>query len=206
MKKYFLFAVSAAAAALLAGCSTPVPPAAAPAPEAVQAQAQTQEIQAAPQPMLLAPMQALADEIRQAGGLAAVGMAESQSLDLALNKAKVNGRQELAKIMAARVGALDRAFSVEAGLPEEALILSGFNNTVRFITEQQIAGSVAQTLKYEARGDIFTAYAIMVLDPGVIADQLAKEPELYARLKTSKAYDALSQEIKTYAAFKAAQK
>jgi hypothetical protein len=44
-----------------------------------------------------------------------------------------------------------------------------------------------------------------VLDPKVIDDQLAKEKELYARLQKTRAFAALTQEIKTYEAFKTAQ-
>jgi hypothetical protein len=71
---------------------------------------------------------------------------------------------------------------------------------------KQISGSIAQTLKYEATGHTFTAYALMVLDPKAIADQLATEKELYARLQKTKAFEALHQEIKAFATFTAAQK
>ena len=91
-------------------------------------------------------------------------------------------------------------------LPFESLFLSGFNTAEKAIIEQQIAGSVAQTLKYETTGDTFTAYAVMVLDPKVIADQLSKEKDLYTRLQPTKAFGALDQEVKAFAAFKAARK
>jgi hypothetical protein len=65
---------------------------------------------------------------------------------------------------------------------------------------------LAQSLKYEATGKTFTAYAIMALDPKVIAEQLAKEKELYARLQKTKAFEALNQEANAFAAFKATQK
>ena len=156
--------------------------------------------------MLLDEMQKTAAAIGEAGGLAAVGTGESKSLELALNKAKVNGRRELAQMMSSRFDLLEKSFSEETKIPFESLLLSGFNTAEKAIIEQQIAGSVAQTLKYETTGDTFTAYAVMVLDPKVIADQLAKEKELYARLQTTKAFGELMQEAKTFAAFKAAQK
>lgn len=209
MKKSLFFAIPAAAA-LLSGCSTSTPvavtpppasaPETAPAPEAPPAQAPVT------QSMLLDEMQKAAAAMSEAGGLTTVGSGESKSLELALNKAKVNGRRELARMLADRFAALEKAFSEETGIPSDSLFLSGFNSAVKVITEQQIAGSVAQTLKYETTGDTFTAYALMVLDPKVIADQLAKEKELYARLQTTKAFAALDREIKAFAAFKAAQK
>jgi hypothetical protein len=60
-------------------------------------------------------------------------------------------------------------------------------------------------LKYETAEELSAAYAVMVLDPKVIADQLAQEKDLYARLQKTKAFAALTQEVKTYEAFKAAK-
>jgi hypothetical protein len=103
-----------------------------------------------------------------------------------------------------RVEALAKAYSEETGIAYESLRLSGFNRATKAVGAQ-IAASVAQTLKYEQTGDTFTAYALLVLDPQAIAGQLASETDLYAGLQPTKAFDALNQEIKTYAAFKAAQ-
>jgi hypothetical protein len=203
MKKGLLLTV---ASVLLAGCSTTTttpPPESTPA--AVQSSEQPgQPEQPAVQPVLLEELQKIAAATVDAGGIAVVGISKSKSLELALDKAKINGRIELARMLDARLEVLEKAFSAETGIPYDSLLLSGFNNAAKII-KQQIAGSVAQTLKYETVGDISTAYAVMVLDPKVIADQLAKEKELYARLQKTKAFAALTQEIKTYEAFKTAQ-
>jgi len=210
MKKTLFFTLFIVAAVLLSGCSTPPCPAPepAPAPEAPP--------QAAPAPMeappaetpapstLLQELQQLAADIQLSGGLAGLGTAESKSLDLALNMAKKNGRIELSRALDARFETLEKAFSAETGIPFDSLFLSGFNHAARII-KQQIAGSVAYTLKYETTGDTFTACAVMVLDPKVIADHLAKEKELYARLQKTKAFGELNKEIKAYETFKAAQ-
>jgi hypothetical protein len=210
MTKGLFFTVLTAVTILLTGCTTgkpatpaPVPvPAAAPAPETLP-----EALPAVPpvvQPTLPGEMQELSAGILAAGGLTALGIDESKSLELALNMAKVNGRIELARVLDARFRLLEKAFSEETGIPYDSLFLSGFNNAAGII-KQQIASSLAHTLKYETTGDTFTAYAVMVLDPKVIADQLAKEKELYARLQKTKAFGELNKEIKAYEAFKAAQ-
>ena len=205
MKKGLFFTVSATTAILLTGCSTTKPePSLAPAP-VVAATEPVTAIPAPVQPVLLEEIQKLSAEIAAAGGLAAVGTTESKNLDLALNKAKVNGRIELARIVKDRIEVLAKAFSDETGIPYESLILSGFNNTEKALAGQ-IASSLAQTLKYEQIGDSFTAYAVMALDPKAIADQLAQEKDLYTRLKVTKSFETLTREIKTYATFKASQK
>jgi hypothetical protein len=207
MKKILFFTVFAAATVLLSGCST-TKPVCTPAPEPVAVVPEIPEQTNAPaiQSPLPGEMQALAAGMVEAGGLAAVGIGESKSLELALNRAKVNGRRELAQMLTARFDVLEKTFSEEAKIPFESLFLSGFNTAEKAIISQQIAGSVAQTLKYENTGDTFSAYAIMVLDPKAIADQLAQEKDLYARLQPTKAFGALDKEIKSFAAFKAAQK
>jgi hypothetical protein len=200
MKKALFFTALAAIALLTAGCSTPIE-----TPSPVVATSASVAHPEVPAATLLGDMQNLSTNIISAGGLAAVGIAQSQSLDLALNMAKKNGRIELAGKVSARIEVLAKAFSEETGIPYESLLLSGFNASGKALAGQ-IAGSIAQTLKYETTGDTTTAYALMVLDPKEIAAQLAKETDLYARLQPTKAFATLTEEVKTYAAFKAAQK
>jgi len=210
MKKGLLLTVLAGVSVLLAGCSTTAPaPSSAPALVQIPAQPEQPEQagqpeQSAVQPVLLEEMQKIAAGTIEAGGLAVVGTDKSKSLELALDKAKINGRIELARMLDARLEVLEKIFSEETGVPYDSLLLSGFNSAAKII-KQQIAGSIAQSLKYEATGETFTAYAIMVLDPKVIAEQLAKEKDLYARLQKTKAFATLTQEVKTYEAFKTAQ-
>jgi hypothetical protein len=210
MIKGLFFTVLTAVAVLLTGCTTSKPVAPAPVPVPVAAPVPEKLPEALPavppvvQPTLPGEMRELSAGILAAGGLTALGIDESKSLELALNMAKVNGRIELARVLDARFRLLEKAFSEETGIPYESLFLSGFNNAAGII-KQQIASGLAHTLKYETTGDTFTAYAVMVLDPKVIADQLAKEKELYARLQKTKAFGELNKEIKAYEAFKATQ-
>jgi hypothetical protein len=185
MKKLLFFTVLTLTAVFLSGCSS--------TPKPVKQRA------------LFEDMQKMSNEILKSGGLAVVGIGESRSLELALNKAKTNGRRELAQMLTVKVESLEKAFMDETGTPEDAEIMSQFTTTTKVITSQQLAGSVAQELKYEVIGTTVTAYALMVLDPQTIADQLAKEKELYTRLQSTKAFDELDKEIKEYEAWKASQ-
>lgn len=203
MKNRLYVTALVAAAVLLSGCSTPVvttaPVTTTAAPESTPASVSVI------QPVLGGEIEKLSADILAAGGLAAIGTAESKNTQLALDKAKVNGRKELKRMLNARVEALAKAFSEETGVPYESLLLAGFNNTTKALSGQ-IAGSIAQTLKYETIGDTSTAYAIMVLDPKAIVSQLAKEKELYSRLQPTKAFGELNREAKAYEAFTAAKK
>ncbi|MEI8205419.1 MAG: hypothetical protein WCG03_00915 [Kiritimatiellales bacterium] len=204
MNKGLLLTVFTGACVLLTGCSTPPL-----TPSSVPASVQPPEQSGQPEPpavrsVLLEELQKIVAGAVEAGGLAVVGTSKSKSLELALDKAKINGRIELARLLDARFEVLEKAFSAETGIPYDSLLLSGFNHAAKTI-KQQVSGSVAQTLKYETADETSTAYAVMVLDPKVIADQLAKEKELYARLQKTKAFATLTQEIRTYETFKTAQ-
>lgn len=209
MRDHLFLKVLPALAILLAGCSTPPPPPVIPEPVPEPA-----VVEPPPEPVVIpepvstlpAEMQRLTDEFVQAGGLAVLGIAESKSLDLAMNMAKRNGRLDLAQRLNDRVETMAKAFSEECGIPYDSLLLGGFNNAAKIITKQVIGGSVAKELKYETKGDTITAYAVMVLDPKIIADQLAKESDLYPKLQSTQAFDALNQQIKTYEMFTAARK
>lgn len=202
MKKHPFLLIVPALIGLLTGCSTPL---SAPAPEPSPEPLIPQEI---PVPVVQSPlpsdMQRQADEITRNGGLAALGVAESRSLELALNMAKKNGRLELARITDERIEALAKAFSDETGISDESPLMLGFANASKTLAVK-IAGSTARILKYESSAEKSTAYAIIVLGPKAIAEQLATETDLFARLEPTKAYETLTEQIKAYEAFETPQ-
>jgi len=185
MKKTVSFCLLTALFVILSGCSS------------------TLEIHAdAPRP-LFREFHRLSDEILQSGGLAVVGMAESKSLDLALNKAKTAGRIKLADLLEARIETIRNDFIEETGLDKKDPLLEPFENLAKTITTDQIQGLVANELKYETIDDTVTAYSLMALSPEIIVDHLAKEKELYPRFRISKTCETLNREINSYNALPA---
>jgi len=188
MRKLLFWAVCSTLVAGFSGCSS--------TPEAKKAEAQ--------QP-LFEDFQKMSTKILESGGIAVVGIGESKSLEIALNKAKTRGRVELAQLLETKIEAIQKDFVEETGLAEDAKILAQFSSTAQAITSQQIQGSVAKELKYEILEGTVTAYALMELNPKVVMAQLEKEQELYTRFRATKAFENLDQEIKEYEAYKAAQ-
>ncbi|MCU0858761.1 MAG: hypothetical protein MUC65_10220 [Pontiellaceae bacterium] len=207
MKKRLFFTSLFLVSILFYGCRTPPPPPPppaepAPAPEPIPEPPPPEPVK----PSLLNEMQTLSAATIEAGGLAAIGIAESKSLDLALNMAKKNGRIDLSQALTVRIETLAKAFSEETGTPYDSLILSGFNAAAEIIIRHQISGSIAQVMKYEVSENGFTAYAFMELSPEIMVSQLSEETELYARLQPTQAFREFSRTLETYSAFKAAQK
>lgn len=149
--------------------------------------------------------QKMSTKTLEAGGLAVIGIGKSKSLEIALNKAKIHGRVELAQMLKTKIKALQKDFVEETGLAGDAQILTQFNSTAQAIISQQIQGRAAKELKHEIIDGTVTAYALMELDPKVIMTRLEKEKELYSRFRATKAFKSLDTEIKEYEACKKAQ-
>ncbi len=83
-------------------------------------------------------------EILGDGGWAAVGFAESKSLDIAINKAKIDGRIKLADLLEARTN----------GVPKN-------------LTDQ-IQSLAPKLEEHETTNGVFTAYALIGINPEIL--------------------------------------
>jgi hypothetical protein len=190
MRKGLFLTVLSVLAVLLSGCSTSAPQ---PPPEP-----------AVTQPALFVEMQDKTDKITQAGGLAALGAAQSKSLNLALNMAKKNGRLQLARVLKSEMIVLAKAFAEEKDIPYNSPLMAGFRDAARMIIQQNLASCDASELRHETSGEMTAAYAIMALDPQTVADQLAQDSDIWPQLESSKAFDLLNRKIEAYRDFKTA--
>ncbi len=182
MKKTLFFAALTAGCIALSGCSSP------PAPEP--------EV---PLP-LFEELQVLSSKIIESGGLAVVGIAESKSLEIAINKAKTNGRIGLADLLAVKIETLRDDFIEETGLDKNDPLLAPFDEAAQSITVEKIQGLVATRLNYETLDGTVTAYALMEIGPQLILDRLTDEKKLSELFLNSQTYETLAQEIKAHEA------
>lgn len=151
-------------------------------------------------------MQEKANAITDAGGLAAVGIGSSRTVSLALDKAKTRGRTEVAMILESKVDALKKDFTEEIGEGEAAEYNALFSAASKTVAHQILRGSVPKDLKYDTQGSLTTAWALMVVDPKVVADAFADQKNtqraLYTRFRASQAFNELDEEVKKYEDFK----
>lgn len=145
-------------------------------------------------PTLFEEMQNQSETILEAGGLATIGSGTSASLELARNRALINGRIELARALDKKIETLKSRLIEETELPPDAEILSRFNTAARTITGQKIAVSPAQRIEQETAEGTFTVHALMVLSPSAITGQLAEDRDLFALLRPSKVFEELEKE------------
>ena len=151
-------------------------------------------------------IQEKANAITAAGGLAAVGVGSSRTVHLALDKAKTRGRTELAHIMETKVESLKKDFSEEVGTAEDAELNELFSAVSRHIASQVLRGSVPKDVKYDTQGGLTTAWALMVVDPSVIADAFNNQANtarhMYTRFRASQAFDELDKQAAKFEEFK----
>jgi hypothetical protein len=153
-------------------------------------------------------MQNKANAITEAGGLAAVGIGSSRTVNLAIDKAKTRGRTELAHIMETKIDSMKKDFSEEIGEGQDSEFNSMFQAVSKSVAHQILRGSVPKDLKYETgEGGLITAWALMVQDPKVIADAFAQQANSaraqYTRFRASQAFAELDEEVKKFDEFKA---
>ncbi len=152
-------------------------------------------------------IQEKANAITAAGGLAAVGIGVSRTVHLALDKAKTRGRTELAHIMETKVDSLKKDFSEEIGAGDDSELNELFSAASKHIAHQILRGSVPKDLKYETKNNMTTAWALMVVDPKVVADAFASQKNtakhMYTRFRASQAFKELDDEVKKFEEFKA---
>jgi hypothetical protein len=186
MKRVVVIGLSVLVAGSLVGCKSPTKTTSAKTPFEV--------------------MQEKANAITEAGGLAAVGIGTSQTVSMALDKAKTRGRTEIAHIIETKIDSLKKDFSEEIGEGKGAEYNALFSAASKSIAHQILRGSVPKDLKYETAAGNTTAWALMVQDPKIIADAFNGEKNtqaaLYTRFRASQAFKELDDEIKKFDEFK----
>ena len=145
-------------------------------------------------------MQEEVGKITEKGGMASVGIGESRNTQLAITKAKVEARKNLAQLVTVKIENLEKAFIEEIGEASGSEMNELFSSATKQITSQTLQGTVPKMQKYETDDGITTAYILMVLNPDIIDASLKNNnaKHLYERFRASKAFEELDKEMKEY--------
>lgn len=145
-------------------------------------------------------MQEEVGKITEKGGMASVGIGESRNTQLAITKAKVEARKNLAQLVTVKIENLEKAFIEEIGEASGSEMNELFSSATKQITSQTLQGTVPKMQKYETDDGITTAYILMVLNPDIIDASLKNNSakHLYERFRASQAFEELDKEIKEF--------
>ena len=145
-------------------------------------------------------MQEEVGNITEKGGMASVGIGESRNTQLAITKAKVEARKNLAQLVQVKIENLEKAFIEEVGEASGCEMNELFSSATKQITSQTLQGTIPKMQKYETDDGITTAYILMVLNPDIIDASLKNNSakHLYERFRASKAFEELDKEMKEF--------
>ena len=146
-------------------------------------------------------MQEEVAKISKKGGMAAVGQADSRNTQLAVTKAKVEARKNLAQAVQVKIENLEKAFIEEVGEAKGSELNELFSSATKQITSQTLQGTIPLEQKYETDEDgVTTAYILMVLNPDIVDASLKNNnaKHMYERFRASKAFEELDKEIKEF--------
>jgi hypothetical protein len=130
--------------------------------------------------------------------------ATSRDLQMAIDRAEMEGRLGLATQLEVKYAALTRRFSEETGLARDAELLREYEQSYKAVVSQVLIGSRARERKFALEEGVYRAWVLMEVPVGEanrqLVERLAKQEAAYTRLRATEAYKELSKEVEKYEA------
>ena len=140
-----------------------------------------------------------------------IGVATATSLDLqtAIDKARQDGRVEIARQMDVRMKGLSQRFVEETGLDEDAELLGMFTQVSKSVVSDSLTGSRVSKQKLRPEGGVYRAFVMMEMPIGEankrFVERLRAQERLYTRFRATEAFEDLDREVEEYEQWKREQ-
>jgi hypothetical protein len=140
-----------------------------------------------------------------------IGVATATSLDLqtAIDKARQDGRVEIARQMDVRMKGLSKRFVEETGLDEDAELLGMFTQVSKSVVSDSLTGSRVSKQKLRPEGGVYRAFVMMEMPIGEankrFVEKLRAQERLYTRFRATQAFEELDREVQEYEQWKQEQ-
>lgn len=126
--------------------------------------------------------------------------ATSSDMQLALDKAVLSAKRSLADTLSGLLSSKMKQFISESGSSEDAVVMTESERvTSNLITETNLAGYQRTQAKIVPQGNQYRAYVLLQYPTGsankVLMDRVKQERGLESKLRASKAFQDLEQEI-----------
>lgn len=135
--------------------------------------------------------------------------AVSRDLQMAIDRAEMEGRLGLATQLEVKYAALTRRFAEETGLARDAEVLREYEQSYKAVVSQVLIGSRARERKFALEDGVYRAWALMELPVGEanrqLVERLAQQQAAYTRLRATEAYRELNREVEKYEASRSRQ-
>lgn len=133
----------------------------------------------------------------------------SRDLQVAVNKAQADGRNQIAQQLEVKYSGLTKRFQEEVGMGEEAELLDQFTQTYKAVVSQVLNGSRASQQDIVEDEGVFRAYVLMEMPIGAANQALMQKMQanqnMYTRFRATQAFDELEKEVEKYEEWKEQQ-
>lgn len=145
-------------------------------------------------------------KINKAGGVAVIGSGidETGREDLALKKATLDGRAQIAQMFEVNMQILQKNFIEEVGSTATAEVNALFSDTTKAVSKTTLVGSRnLSTPITKKEGKKITVKVIVGIDPktlnsSVLSEMKNSSPNLYERFRASQSFSELQKEMEAY--------
>ena len=141
--------------------------------------------------------------------LIGVATATSRDLQTAIDKAKQDGRVEIARQLDVRIGGLSKRFVEETGLNEDAELLGMFTQVSKTVVSDSLNGTRLTKQELDREGGTYRAYVEMEMPIGEanarFLEKIRSHERLNTRVRASEAYEELDREVQAYEEWKRKQ-
>lgn len=198
-KAIITFGLVAISTGFVSGCASPTPG----SPAAVYEQEQTKE------EARVEATEETVDELpdwflnlpKDEHSVFAAGTATSPDLQLAMDKGTLNAKRTLADRINGLLSSKMKEFVAETGQGEDTSVVTEVERvTTNLITEVNVAGYTQEDAKIIPQGNKYRAYVLLRYPVGkanrILVDQVKKNRVLEGKLRASKAFQDLEEEIK----------
>ena len=134
--------------------------------------------------------------------------AVSRDVQVSINKAQSEGRNQLAQQLEVKYGALNRRFVEEVGR-DGSQLLDQYTQAYKSVVSQVLYGSRPRQQTLRTEGDVYRAVVLMELPVGEMSkkllEQLRQQEQLYTRFRSSEVFKELDAEVQRYENWKREQ-
>ena len=149
------------------------------------------------------------DPPRDDDRLIGVATATSRDLQTAIDKAKQDGRVEIARQLDLRVAGLSKRFVEETGLNEDAELLGMFSQVSKTVVSDSLSGTRQTKQEIDREGGTYRAYVEMEMPIGEanarFLEKIRSQERLHTRVRASEAFEELDREVQAYEEWKRKQ-
>ena len=141
--------------------------------------------------------------------LIGVATATSPDLQTAVDKAKQDGRVEIARQLDVRIGGLSKRFVEETGLNADAELLGMFSQVSKSVVSDSLNGTRMSRQELDREGGTYRAYVMMEMPIGEanarFLEKIRAQERLHTRVRASDAFEELDREVQAYEEWKRKQ-